>query len=294
MRGKTKKQLIIYISIFLILIVFLLFLLSKALVYLHFSSSFNSIILSIIVLLVGYFLINYINRKIQGGINKFVRKREKNLISFIFLIFSYLILIIVVFNILNINITNILLGGAFLGVIIGIAAQSTLTNLLGGIIILIFRQFDVGEKVKITTWQFSFLLPSYPNKFFSNDLILPGYIGTIDNIGIFYSSFIGDDGIPFKIPNSIMIQAAVQKLDKIKHLRVQIKYEIKKEISFEKVRKIIDTIIKDSNIENVGYEVYINDTTFSTYIIVLRIQSLNNNEDEIKSIILEKMIEKIK
>ncbi|MCL4392729.1 mechanosensitive ion channel family protein [Patescibacteria group bacterium] len=293
MKGK-RSQVVIYILLFIIIISLLLFLLSKILIYFNLSKTSNNIILSVVVLFVGYFFINYINRKIQGSLNRFIRKREKNLISFIFLIFSYLILIIVVFNILHINITNVLLGGAFLGVIIGIAAQSTLTNLLGGIIILIFRQFDVGEKVKITTWQFSFLLPSYPNKFFSNDLILPGLIGTIDNIGIFYSSFIGDDGIPFKIPNSIMIQAAVQKLDKVKHLRIQIKYEVKKEIPFEKVEKIVEHIINDLNIEHNGYDLYINDTTLLTYIVVLRIQSLNKNEDFVKSKILEKLLKEIK
>lgn len=292
MKGK-KNQIIIYIVLFIIIILLLLFLLSKLLVYFNFSYNTDNIILALITLFVGYLFINYINKKIHGSLNKFIRKREKNMISFIFLIFSYLILIIIILNILHINITNVLLGGAFLGVILGIAAQSTLANLFGGIILLLFRQFDIGEKVKITTWQFSFLLPSYPNKFFSNDLILPGLIGTIDNIGIFYSSFIGDDGIPFKIPNSIMIQAAVQKLNAIKHLRIQIKYEVKKEISFLKIKEIIDKIIKNANIKNDGYEIYINDTTLTTYIVVLRIQSLNKNEDEVKSIILEKLLEEI-
>ena len=292
MKGK-KNQIIIYIVLFIIIILLLLFLLSKLLVYFNFSYNTDNIILALITLFVGYLFINYINKKIHGSLNKFIRKREKNMISFIFLIFSYLILIIIILNILHINITNVLLGGAFLGVILGIAAQSTLANLFGGIILLLFRQFDIGEKVKITTWQFSFLLPSYPNKFFSNDLILPGLIGTIDNIGIFYSSFIGDDGIPFKIPNSIMIQAAVQKLNAIKHLRIQIKYEVKKEIPFLKIKEIIDKIIKNANIKNDGYEIYINDTTLTTYIVVLRIQSLNKNEDEVKSIILEKLLEEI-
>ncbi len=293
-----NKKVISSFFLFILIIIIVILSFSKLLAYLKFPATLHDIALAIVVFLIGYFIINFIDERIIKSIEKYSRRKQVNMLSFIFLIVSYIVLIIVVLDILNINITNILLGGAFLGVILAVASQSMLSNLFGGIIILLFRQFDPGDKIKITTWQFSFLLPAYPNKFFSKDLVLPGYVGTIDTTGFFYTTFIGDDGIPFKIPNSILIQASILKLDDIKYLNVQIKYEIKKELSFTKARNIIKDVIektkKDHGFEVNNFDIYIDETSLITYVVVIKINVQNIESDfSIKTTVLEMLIDKI-
>ncbi len=293
-----NKKVISSFFLFILIIIIVVLSFSRLLLYLKFPATLHDIVLALIVFLIGYFMINFIDKRIIKSIEKYSRRKQANILSFIFLIVSYLVLIIVVLDILNINITNILVGGAFLGVILAVASQSMLSNLFGGIVILLFKQFDQGDKIKITTWQFSFLLPAYPNKFFSKDLVLPGYVGIIDSTGFFYTTFIGEDGIPFKIPNSILIQAFILELDDIKYLNVQIKYEIKKELSFKKARDIIKDIIEkakvDHGFEVKNFDIYIDETSLTSYVVVIKINVQNIESDfSIKSTILEMLIEKI-
>ncbi|MHB8443302.1 MAG: mechanosensitive ion channel family protein [Patescibacteria group bacterium] len=298
MKISRNKKVISSFFLFILVIIVVMLSFSRLLLYLKFPATLHDIVLASVVFLIGYFMINFIDKKIIKSIEKYSKRKQANILSFIFLIVSYLVLIIIVLDILNINITNILVGGAFLGVILAVASQSMLSNLFGGIIILLFRQFDPGDKIKITTWQFSFLLPAYPNKFFSKDLVLPGYVGMVDSTGFFYTNFIGEDGIPFKIPNSILIQASILKLDDIKYLNVQIKYEIKKELSFKKARDIIKDIIEktktDHGFEVKNFDIYIDETSLTTYVVVIKINIQHvESEFSIKSTVLEMLIDKI-
>ncbi len=298
MKISRNKKVISSLFLFILVIIVAILSFSRLLLYLKFPATLHDIVLALIVFLIGYFMINFIDKKIIKSIEKYSKRKQANILSFIFLIVSYIVLIIIVLDILNINITNILVGGAFLGVILAVASQSMLSNLFGGIIILLFRQFDPGDRIKITTWQFSFLLPAYPNKFFSKDLVLPGYVGIVDSTGFFYTNFIGEDGIPFKIPNSILIQASILKLDDIKYLNVQIKYEIKKELSFKKARDIIKDIIEktktDHGFEINNFDIYIDETSLTTYIVVIKINVQHvESEFSIKSTVLEMLIDKI-
>ena len=294
---KSKKNLIFSISVFIVFIIVLFAFANKILSYLKLSSSLHNLVLAIVVLIAGTFIINFIENKFIKNIYKVVRmkrRREQNLINFLFLTFAYFILLLVVLKVLNIDITNILLGGAFIGVIAGLASQNLLTNLFAGAVILIFNQFEIGERVKISTWQYDFLLPSYANKFFSSDILTPGYSGVIYNVGIFYTDIKLDEGYPIKIPNSILIQAAVQKLDKVKSFRSQIKYELDKKFKFEDVQNKVNDIIEKSPFEKDSVEIYIDETSLNTYILKIILFTKERNIDLVKSYILEHLIETFK
>ncbi len=293
---KGKHKIIFLISLFIIFVIVLIVFLQKVTNYFRISHSIYSLLIGILVIIIGSFVINFIENSIFKKFFKFAKmkkRREQNILNFVFLLFSYFILILIVLRVLNINITGILLGGAFIGVIAGLASQSILSNLFAGIVVLMFNQFEIGERIKVTTWQYSFLLPSYPNKFFSSDLLLPGYTGVIDNVGIFYTDIMGDDGFPLKIPNSILIQAAIQKFDKVHKFRCQVKYEIDKKRKFEDIKEILDSIIAESPFEVINFQLYIDETSFATYIIKVVIFSTERDIDLVKSYILESFIKKV-
>jgi small-conductance mechanosensitive channel len=86
------------------------------------------------------------------------------------------------------------LGGAFTAVIIGLAAQQTLGNLIAGSVLLSARPFRVGERVR---------LQGGP---------LAGQIeGTVSSLGLLYTTFAtGDDSI--MVPNSVVLNVAVLPL----------------------------------------------------------------------------------
>ncbi len=288
-----NKNVILKISVFLLFIFVFIAFIQKIVSYLSISTSLKNIIIAIFIIFIGSLFINFIENRIKIFFKRFnvKKRREQNLLNFIFLTLSYLILVLVTLKFLNINVTNILLGGAFIGVILGIAAQSVLSNLFAGIIILLFNQFEIGERIKFTTWQYSFLLPSYPPKFFSNDIVTPGQIGVIYNVGLFYTDFIGDEGFPIKIPNSILIQAAIQRIDKAKFYKLQIKYEVLKKNKFSIIKEKIDKILDSKELSIFERSIYIEESTMESYIVKIVLKSNNSNIDYIKSFVLEKLID---
>src|SRR6478752_2516656 len=85
-------------------------------------------------------------------------------------------------------------GGAFTAIIVGLAAQQTLGNLIAGTVLLSARPFRVGERVR---------LQGGP---------LAGQVeGTVSSLGLLYTTFAtGDDSI--MVPNSVVLNVAILPL----------------------------------------------------------------------------------
>jgi small conductance mechanosensitive channel len=90
------------------------------------------------------------------------------------------------------DLRGLLVGGAFTAVIVGLAAQQTLGNLIAGSVLLTARPFRVGERVRLQG--------------------APGRIeGLVTTVGLLYTSFAaGDEQI--MVPNSVVLNSALTPL----------------------------------------------------------------------------------
>jgi small conductance mechanosensitive channel len=59
---------------------------------------------------------------------------------------GYSFVLVVSLHLLHIKIGSILVGGAVTGVIVGIGAQSTLSNLFAGVVLFTLRPFLLGKR----------------------------------------------------------------------------------------------------------------------------------------------------
>jgi small-conductance mechanosensitive channel len=98
------------------------------------------------------------------------------------------------------NLSGLLVGGALTGVIVGIAAQASLSNIIAGVVILFARPYTVGMYVTVRANTFSGV----------------EYSGQVRDVGLFYTSLLCS-GKEIRVPNSAMVTAVVvlrpQKLD---------------------------------------------------------------------------------
>jgi hypothetical protein len=102
--------------------------------------------------------------------------------------------LIITLQLLRLPVGNLILGGAFTAVLIGIAAQQTLGNLFAGIMLLLARPFVVGDSVRMRAG------------------VLSGQIeGIVTDIGITYVRLDTDEG-KLNVPNSQVLAAAVGPL----------------------------------------------------------------------------------
>ncbi len=120
----------------------------------HYTLSFNWAI-AILWFLLGIWLVHYGHKAFKHtSANQGTDVRAWFVISRIISTIGYAFVLLVALHLLHIQISSILLGGAVTGVIVGIAAQSTLNNLFAGFLLLTLRPFSIGQNVTFRTSSF--------------------------------------------------------------------------------------------------------------------------------------------
>ena len=109
----------------------------------------SRILIALVLLFVGRWIIKYLRK----GLNKMLtnRKVEASLRSFLMSLVNItltLFLIIVIIGILGIDTTSFIAVFASAGLAIGMALSGTLQNFAGGVMILIFKPFKVGDYIE--------------------------------------------------------------------------------------------------------------------------------------------------
>jgi small-conductance mechanosensitive channel len=102
--------------------------------------------------------------------------------------------IIVALRVAGLDPRTLAVGGAFTAVIVGLAAQQTLGNLIAGTVLLSARPFRVGERVRLQGGG------------------IAGQIeGIVSSLGLLYTTFAqGDDQV--MVPNSVVLNVAIVPL----------------------------------------------------------------------------------
>jgi small conductance mechanosensitive channel len=102
--------------------------------------------------------------------------------------------LIVALRVAGLDPRTLAVGGAFTAVIVGLAAQQTLGNLIAGTVLLSARPFRVGERVRLQGGG------------------IAGQIeGIVSSLGLLYTTFAqGDDQV--MVPNSVVLNVAIVPL----------------------------------------------------------------------------------
>jgi hypothetical protein len=104
----------------------------------------------------------------------------------------YVVLVLSVASVTQIDLTGIALSGAVTGIVIGIAGQASLANVVAGLVILFTRPFRSGQYVTVRASAFAG----------------SEYSGEVGEITLFYTTlFAGRQEI--RVPNSSMITSVV-------------------------------------------------------------------------------------
>jgi small-conductance mechanosensitive channel len=90
------------------------------------------------------------------------------------------------------DLSGLLVGGALTGVIVGVAAQASLSNILAGLALLFARSYSASMYVTVRTRAFGGV----------------EYSGQVWEVGLFYTT-LHSGGKEIRIPNSMMVAAVV-------------------------------------------------------------------------------------
>lgn len=282
---KNGRKLTFYASTIIIIIAvlaiftYLLFFVLKY-IPVKFEVVFNVILAGV----VGVIAITFLVREIRTVGNELFGERKGGAISSAFKYFAYIVLALVILALAGVNGTSLLVGGTFAGLVIGLAGQTVLSNIFAGMLLLVSRPFEVGDRVTLTTWQYGLVIPSYPPKFFSDDRLIPGYTGIVRDIGLIYSKLSLDEGPVIKIPNGVLIQSAVVSHG-VKERSVSVRYQAPKVTD---LRELLDAVrravSKDEWVADPeGVKVYVQNIMPDYYLLLVQATCRGDLEEPVRT-----------
>lgn len=181
------------------------------------SSYGGKILLAIAVLVVGLLVIKLLKRVVKKLLEKSkLDGTVKSVIRNIVKILLYLVLIVGIIEILGVSMSSVVAVIASCGLAVGLALQGALGNIAGGLMILIFKPFKVGDFIEST-----------------------GAEGTVKDISIFYTTIMTIDNKQIFVPNGDLMNANVTNFSVAEKRRVDQDYKITNDIDAELVKSVL-------------------------------------------------------
>lgn len=234
---------------------------------------FGLAIVEILARIVFYYMIN--------DIHKAEAQTLSNITRIIGICLVFLIALYIVFGYQYLG--GIFVSAGFLGIILGLAAQSTISNFIAGMYLLASNAVEPDDNVILHTWQYTFQPQSYPH-----DKFVPGISGTIESIGVLYTKLINEEGIPIYIPNNIVAQSLVINYHRAReHIR-KIQFDVDISIPFQKLQKIVDEVIKKHGAE--AHDVKIEYLHQLFYVVTVHVKIHEKEMKVLKSEIFDALI----
>ncbi|MCS7133972.1 MAG: mechanosensitive ion channel family protein [Candidatus Caldarchaeum sp.] len=210
--------------------------------------------------------------------------------SLIIQLIGYIFIAFFLLSSLGVSPETALAGGTITGLVVGLAGQTTLSNVIAGIILLVSRPFKIGDRVAVVTssvpYQWAFL-PGY--KYFSRDYVVPAYTGVVENMSLMYTTIVTDDKLVIRIPNNIILaNSAIANYSEVSERVRKLRYEFPIDIDPNLVIERLKTSL--SEIDEVK-QIYLEEQSDKThYIVTIVFEAPLQLWHEIKSKILAKVI----
>ena len=178
---------------------------------------------AIVILFVGLKLIKWFKTwlKTTPKLIKLDSSLRSFLVSFCSIVL-YIMLVITVAMILGVPVTSFITILASCGVAIGLALQGSLSNFAGGLMILFFKPFKVGDYIEAA-----------------------GESGTVVEISVVYTVLLTPDNKKITIPNGTLTNSTIENYSSESTRRVDFTFNTGYECDIEKVKEIILKIISE-------------------------------------------------
>ena len=187
----------------------------------------KNVLIAIIVYFIASKLIKWILKLTTKALNK--GKLEPIVVKFIYSIIKvglYVLLFIAIVSILGIPTTTFVTLFGTVTLSVGLALQGSLANFAGGVLILIFKPFKVGDYI-----------------------VACGDEGTVVGIDVFYTKLATVDNKMIVIPNGTLANSSVKNVSAMDKRRVDIQVGISYEADIAAAKSVLMGIIeKDGNI----------------------------------------------
>ncbi|MCD7730947.1 MAG: mechanosensitive ion channel [Oscillospiraceae bacterium] len=201
-----------------------------------------TLILAIVIYLVGCILNKVVLKLLGKGLEK--SRLDKTVHEFIkstvkIVLFGFII--VIVLTVLGIPMTSIITVIGSAGIAIGLALQSSLSNVAGGVIVLMGKNFKVGDYVCIN-----------------------GDEGTVAEISVICTKIITVDNKAIYIPNGTVSNAVVTNYTQERTRRVDLVFGISYDNDVKKAISVINNVLAENSKVLVDPSPFVHISAFSS------------------------------
>ena len=187
--------------------------------------------ISLVLKIVGIFIIWFIGAKLIKVARKLIKKIlekgnvDKGIITFLdnFVKFAlYALLIMIILGVFDVDTTGIAAAVASAGVAIGLALQGSLSNLAGGVLILLLKPFRIGDYI-----------------------VAAGVEGTVSEIQMFSTKLVTPDNRVIVVPNGTLSTGTIVNVSAMDKRRLDITASIAYHADLRTAKSVLMTLLED-------------------------------------------------
>ena len=186
----------------------------------------SRVLLALITLAVGWWLINRLTAKLGNLLA--LRKADLALQGFISSLANIILkvlLVVSVASMIGIQTTSFVAAIGAAGLAIGLALQGSLANFAGGVLILLFRPFKIGDWIEAQ-----------------------GISGTVDSIQIFHTVLRTGDNKTVIVPNGTLSNGIITNYNRQPTRKVVFDVGVDYEADLQKVREVLLALADDPRV----------------------------------------------
>jgi small-conductance mechanosensitive channel len=150
------------------------------------------------------------------------------------------------------DVSGLLVGGALTGMIVGVAAQASLSNIFAGLAILFARPYSAGMYVTVRTTAFGGV----------------EYSGQVRDVGLFFTT-LHSSHTEIRIPNSIMVAAVV--VQRPQQLDVYIPITLPRSADLPACLELLRRDVESCTVAQSAAQVALESVTKTGYVVGVRV-----------------------
>ncbi|KCZ72860.1 small-conductance mechanosensitive channel [Candidatus Methanoperedens nitroreducens] len=215
-------------------------------VYSQYTTIIKAILILVIGLIISKIISNVSGKLVTSKLGGHIGSVTKNILFYVLVVVT----IIVFLGTFDINLTGILAAAGILGIVIGFAAQTSVSNIISGFFLIADKPFEIGEVIEID-----------------------GQGGHVLDISLLSTTIRTFDNRYMRIPNSTVANARIVNLSRYEIRRLDITVGIAYKENIQKALEVLDSVVKNHENVLLEPEPFILITRFGEYSIDFEIRA---------------------
>ena len=215
------------------------------------------VVIALIILFISFKIINRIARRIEKrAINKNADKTIVKTLTYIGKIVLKIIIVICLVGFVGINTSGLTALITSIGVCIGLAINGTLSNLAGGVMIILTRPFKVDDYIEAQ-----------------------GYSGTVEEIRITNTKIVTPDNKVVYIPNGILSSDTIINYSEKDIRRLEFVFSINYKNDYTLAKKLIEEILFAHDLVLKEKDIFVRMAEHGSSAIMIKARAWTKNSD---------------